>query len=266
LFARLYAAQPEGTFHLSTTMYARHRQEVLQAIRERLKQGQPCRVVSTSLVEAGVDLDFDAVFREAAGLDSILQAAGRCNREGNRLAAESPVTVFTGTEDRPPPVIRQNIDAYRQIERRVEDLAGLDAVRAYFEQLYYDRGPERLDEKGILARSNQGASAASFPFADLDRDFTLIDNSAQRTVYVLHRAPELEKRLRHDEKRSRELFRALQPYAVSLYQNDFAALDALGAIMRPDRDDPNVLILYKKYYHEQTGVILSPEGGQADFA
>jgi CRISPR-associated endonuclease/helicase Cas3 len=259
LFARLYAAQPEGTFHLSTTMYARHRQEVLQAIRERLKQGQPCRVVSTSLVEAGVDLDFDAVFREAAGLDSILQAAGRCNREGNRLAAESPVTVFTGAEDRPPPVIRQNIDAYRQIERRVDDLAGLDAVRAYFEQLYYDRGPERLDEKGILALSNKGAGEASFPFADLDRDFKLIENSAQRTVYVLHRAPELDKRLR-DGERSRELFRALQPYAVSLYQNDFAALDALGAV---EVLDESVMLLYALYYDGQTGVILSPEGGQA---
>ena len=84
---RIFERLPqEGSFHLSTLMIPVQRQKILEEIRERLKAGLPCRVVSTSLIEAGVDVDFPAVYREMAGLDSILQAAGRCNREGKRPA------------------------------------------------------------------------------------------------------------------------------------------------------------------------------------
>ena len=87
----------EGSYHLSTLMYPAHRQRVLNEIRQRLKEGAVCRVLSTSLIEAGVDVDFPTVYREMAGLDSILQAAGRCNREGRRSSAESIVaTVYKG--------------------------------------------------------------------------------------------------------------------------------------------------------------------------
>ena len=87
--------EDEGTYHLSTNLYPVHREQVLEEIRARLKDGKPCRVISTSLVEAGVDLDFPCVYREINGLDSIVQAAGRCNREGRRSAEESVVHVFS---------------------------------------------------------------------------------------------------------------------------------------------------------------------------
>lgn len=81
LYSRL---EGDGNYHLSTRMTPRHRKRVLAEIRQRLKDKLPCRVVSTSLVEAGVDVDFPSVYRETAGMDSIVQAAGRCNREGKR--------------------------------------------------------------------------------------------------------------------------------------------------------------------------------------
>ena len=84
----------EGCFHLSTLMTPKHRRAVLKEIRECLKNKRPCRVVSTSLIEAGVDVDFPFVFREEAGLDAMLQAAGRCNREGKNSAEESKVYLF----------------------------------------------------------------------------------------------------------------------------------------------------------------------------
>ena len=76
-------------------MTPEHRSVVLKEVKERLRNGYPCRVVSTSLLEAGVDVDFPQVWREKAGLDSILQAAGRCNREGKRMAKESKVVLFS---------------------------------------------------------------------------------------------------------------------------------------------------------------------------
>jgi CRISPR-associated endonuclease/helicase Cas3 len=258
LFGRLYQAMPEGAYHLSTTMIPAHRMRVLASVRKRLENKLPCRVVSTSLVEAGVDLDFETVYREQAGLDSIVQAAGRCNREGKRTSEASVVYVFTSAEHKPPRMIHPNIDAYRQVARQYDDLAGLDAIRAYFEQLLYNLGDERLDAKRIVPMFNENARAASFPFADVAQAFKLIDDSAQQTVYVLHEARELEDRLRAGE-RSRELFRALGAYGVSLYDQDVQALAALGAI---ERLDESVLLLFEKYYGEKMGVDLSPEGGQ----
>ena len=85
----------DGTFHLTTLMCAKHRSQKLDEIRGRLKNGEPCRVIATSLIEAGVDVDFPLVMRAEAGLDSIAQAAGRCNREGKRPSENSFVWIFT---------------------------------------------------------------------------------------------------------------------------------------------------------------------------
>ena len=111
-----------GARHLTTLMCARHRSEVLAEVRQMLKEGKPCRLVSTSLIEAGVDVDFPTVLRAEAGLDSIAQAAGRCNREGRRARDASEVLVFLpGNPDwAPPPELKQYAEKAREVLRQFE--------------------------------------------------------------------------------------------------------------------------------------------------
>ena len=125
----------EGNYHLSTLMYPAHRQAVLKNVRQRLKDGLPCRVVSTSLIEAGVDVDFPAVYREMAGLDSILQAAGRCNRNGMHHANQSIVTIFTG-ELPAPTLFRTNIGAAVEALAGGRDPGEPESVQRYFIPLH----------------------------------------------------------------------------------------------------------------------------------
>lgn len=110
----LYEALPEeGRFHLSTLMNAIDRERTIATIRERLDKKQCCRVISTSLIEAGVDVDFPTVYRELAGLDSILQAAGRCNREGKE-AARTASSTSTRPNTRFHPSCAQTLKAAAQ--------------------------------------------------------------------------------------------------------------------------------------------------------
>jgi CRISPR-associated endonuclease/helicase Cas3 len=214
------------------------------------------------MVEAGVDLDFNAVYREKAGLDSIVQAAGRCNREGKRKPDESVVTVFTSSEHTPPRMIRPNIDAYEQIVRRFDDLAAPETVKAYFEQLFYNRGDENLDAKGIIPMFTDGTASFSFGFADASDAMRLIDDRARQSVYVLHNEPELFERVMSGE-RSRELFRLLGQYEVSLYAHELKELSDIGAV---ERRDESVLLLFERYYDQRIGVTLSPQGGEGLFS
>jgi len=261
VFTQLNEIEPEGTFHLSTTMCPEHRSRILNEIRDRLtddKQKPPCRVVSTSLVEAGVNLDFPTVYREEAGLDSIIQAAGRCNRENNRSPEESIVYIFT-VEGRRAGIAQQaNIDAYKQIARRYQDLSAPETIYAYFEQLFYNKGDAALDQKNVLPRFNQGLSAFSFPFRAVAEEFRLIEQTTQ-DIYMLSSRFDLEQRLRNGE-RSRELFRAIGPYTISLYKSDVNALRELGQLELLDED---VRLMPGIFYDEDFGVSLLPKGGNA---
>ncbi|MCL2528417.1 MAG: CRISPR-associated helicase Cas3' [Defluviitaleaceae bacterium] len=264
LYTAIQKAEPDGTFHLSTTMYPGHRRSVLDTIRERLKAGFPCRVISTSLVEAGVDLDFVCVYRAQAGLDSIVQAAGRCNRENKRSQEESPVYIFESAEHKPPEMIKLNIATYGQISREYENLSDIGAVKAYFERLFDNLGPGKLDVKSIEERLNKGQKTISFPFKDIAEDFKLIEEASQTAIYVLHHAPELEARVRSGE-RSRELFRELGAYAVSLYEYELKWLLEVGAVWRECEKNASIWLLSRDYYDENMGVTLSPEGGMGLF-
>lgn len=257
LYETLCRAVPgrEGLFHLSTLMYPAHRQVCLARIRERLRQGKPCRVISTSLIEAGVNLDFPAVFREEAGLDSILQAAGRCNREGRRPPEESLVTLFR-RQEAPPPLLAIPLAAGQWVMERYEDFSTPQAVRAYFRELLGLKGQDAQDQEQILPRMDR----EFFPFAETARRFRIID-SAARTVYIpREEGVELAGRLRAGE-RSRELFRRLGRYGVSVYEGDFIALEKAGQLEL--LEDGSALLRDAGLYSDETGLDAKAGLGQA---
>ena len=254
IFTRLSG---EGNFHLSTLMYPAHRRAKLEEIRRRLKGGLPCRVISTSLIEAGVDVDFPAVFREEAGLDSILQAAGRCNREGKRPVLESIVTLFRG-EAAPPPLFQTAIGAGRKVLEQYDDIASQEAIQAYFHMFLELNGAEAQDKYGILSKIDEDW----FPFQSVAERFHMID-SPTRTVYIpLGAGAELVGRLRAGE-RSRALFRQLGQYGVSIYENHFAALDQAGDLER--LEDGSAILATLSLYSEETGLSLEADCGKGLF-
>ena len=247
----------DGVFHLSTLMHPNHRRRVLAEIRQRLKRGERCLVVSTSLIEAGVDVDFPQVFRELAGLDSILQAAGRCNREGKRLREESIVTVFEAPTA-PPPLFLTTIGAARVAMRAYPDLLAPDAIHLYFTELLKLKGENAQDVKGILPEISRGG----FPFQWVAEQFRMIDTDT-KTVYIpgADQAPLLEQ-LRMSW-RNRELLRKLAQYAVSIYPQHFEALNLAGNL--EVLDDQAAILTNPSLYSEQTGLSLQSDFGKALF-
>lgn len=254
----LYAAlPPDGSYCLTTLLCAADRRAQLDEIRERLKTGQPCRVVSTSLIEAGVDVDFPTAYRELAGLDSILQTAGRCNREGKRSASESMVFYFTLADSSVPQMIHANVSALRATIRRYNQIDTPDAIHFYFQELYGIQN--QLDKKGILDAFQSGIGGCLFPFAQVAERFQLIE-SPTRTVYLpIGDGAALCERLRLGFV-SRSVLRQLGIYSVACYKQQFDALNAAGALeVLPNGDailaDPDT------YYSHETGLSMDVETG-----
>ncbi|MDD6034443.1 MAG: CRISPR-associated helicase Cas3' [Oscillospiraceae bacterium] len=257
----LYKTLPrEGSYCLTTLLCPAHRARLLAEIRQRLRDGLPCRVVSTSLIEAGVDVDFPAVYREMAGLDSILQAAGRCNREGKRPLEQSPVYIFRLKGQRIPEMIQTNVSATESVLQHFEDPASPEAIEAYFRFLRKLRGSKALDEKGILDGFEHDMEGRVFPFAMAAERFRLIESPAV-TVYLPREEGEaLIARLREGG-RSRSLFRQLGRYGVPVYPDHLKRLQAAGAVQQLDEE---VWILTDlRCYDEHTGLTMDVETGAA---
>jgi len=235
-------AKERGARHLTTLMCAKHRSAVLENLKRDLKEEKPVRLVATSLIEAGVDVDFPVVYRATAGVDSIAQAAGRCNREGRHACGE--VYVFEPEEsegNKPPLEVAQFATAARSVMRRHDDPLTLEAVNAYFEEVYWLKDDE-LDAKGILKLIRERSDRFDFPFEDIDTKFRVIE-TPQVPVIVPYRGVDdrdhtldiLVKDLRYVE-RPGALTRRLQPYIVPVSSNTRNRLISAGAaeIIRGD--------------------------------
>ncbi|MDF9408147.1 CRISPR-associated helicase Cas3' [Pelotomaculum isophthalicicum JI] len=228
LFEKLLAKKPEGAYHLSARMCPAHRKVVLAEIRRALQDGKPCRVVSTQLIEAGVDVDFPVVYRAAAGIDSIAQAAGRCNREGRR--SRGRVIIFDPEPHGMPQKGRFSEVAFltrsaaRHLHELNDDLLSLEAIEYYFNHLF-DIERDNLDAGDILKMIKDSKDDLSFPFAKIAQKFQLIDNATVSVVvpWDNHAEELMENAARHPFPASQ--VRSLQPYTVQVYQHELAALE-----------------------------------------
>ena len=221
----------DGTFHLTTLMCAKHRSQKLDEIRGRLKNGEPCRVIATSLIEAGVDVDFPLVMRAEAGLDSVAQAAGRCNREGKRPSENSFVWIFA-PEDKwqaPPELATQAAVMRLTADSFSDDLLSTQAVAAYFAELYQLKGNE-LDNKKILKMHNDTGQSLDFPFQTIADKFRMIESHMQPLIIPFDgEAENLISSLHHADHIG-GLLRKLQPYTVQIPEKALAALYKAGRI------------------------------------
>lgn len=209
----LYKLMPEGTIHLSALMCGAHRSEVIAKIKERLRDGIPTRVISTQLVEAGVDIDFPVVYRAIAGLDSIAQAAGRCNREGK--LREGQLFVFVPPSKTPPGHLRQAAEiGSRMLSGRPEDPFSQELFEQFFKELFWLKG-DTLDKHGIL-KDLTADNQLRFSFRTAASKFKIIDESGQATVLVRHREGEklIGQLIRNGPERW--LMRKLQRYVVNV--------------------------------------------------
>lgn len=225
-------ADEAGARHLTTLMCAKHRRRVLAEIRADLKAGRPCRLVATSLIEAGVDVDFRTVLRAEAGLDSIAQAAGRCNREGRYAPAESEVLIFSteSPDGAPPPELAQ----FAQVARRIlhlhrDEPLAQGAIKAYFMELYWQKGANELDAAnllGVLADSR----IDSLPFEFLAAKFRMIESTQLPVIIPFDDAARAALRDLEYAEGCAAIARRLQPYLVQLPHAGYQALRKAGAI------------------------------------
>lgn len=250
--------EPESRFCLTTLLCPAHRKQLLKEIRRRLAEGLPCRVVATSLIEAGVDVDFPAVWREETGLDSILHTAGRCNREGKRPIPDSIVTVFRLEGTSPHSSIRHNVDASRSVLARFPDPAVPEAIEGYFSFLRELKGDQAQDVKDVIGAFRQGIQGNQFPFSSVAEKFHLIDSPTVTVYLPVSEGQALVERLRPGA-HSRSLYRKLGQYGVNVYQDHLKKLLAAGAVQPVG--DGSYYLTDTSLYSSETGLALDVETG-----
>ncbi len=225
----LYTRLPQDgiTIHLSKMMCPAHIREQISRLKKALKSPDEriVRVVSTQLIEAGIDIDFPIVYRQEAGLDSILQAAGRCNREGKLPTGTTYVFSLTKEHALPPGHLARTADACKRLHISPEkDCFAPGLMKEYFIQLYsrtksFDEGPEH--ETDLIKRLLYRPEAMSF--ASAAQKFSLISDNSINVIVNWDRSPELIRELRENGA-SKALLTRLSQYSVAVRKTDFDRL------------------------------------------
>lgn len=246
--AELFQLLPqEGRFHLSAAMCAAHRSDKLAVIRERLDNGKTCRLISTQLIEAGVDVDFPIAYRAHGPLDSIIQTAGRCNREG-LLPATGPVIVFN------PPSGGMPRGAYKTAAQITEGflneypdapLHQPETYQRYFARLYATLGPDSAkDDPVYLASKN-------FDFPAAAKTCQLIGDETRSVLVPYGSGRELIETIRHQQYLTADLARRCQSFTINIYESEFQEYRNTGVITPLVEDES--IFFWSSGYNDQLG-------------
>ena len=268
----------EGIFHLSTRMHPAHRDKILSQVRQRLHDGLSCHLVSTSLIEAGVDVDFPTVYRALAGIDSIVQCAGRCNREGKHSAEESIVHVFEAISDSGAPYnIPNDVQHKAELARNVmrwqqeysetagsNDYGSLAIIESYFAHLL--KQATSLDEKDVCRKLGKWGilrnGIPSIPFLEVAESFNFIEENTN-TVIIPDSSIASEIDLLREGKASRSSLRKIARFGVNVYENEIKELRSAGAV---ELVKENIyLLLDESLYRNDVGLDTSDAGGKGLF-
>lgn len=254
----LHALMPKGTYHLSASMCGVHRSDVISRIKERLMTYDEVRVISTQLVEAGVDVDFPVVYRAMAGLASVVQAAGRCNREG-MLDGLGRVVVFNPPEPSPIGDLRFGEDTLIDMLSSHKGQIDVDCAEIYPE--YYRRFFEKQNNCGTVFAELLDDPRNGFQFREAADKFQMIDSRGTCTIIVRWGESEkwINKLVAVGPKR--EIMRHLQRYTVSVPRRMAERWLADGGLA----EIHGILVQEaKNLYSEEYGLDLDWNGYSAD--
>lgn len=245
----LFDMMPKGAIHLSGLMCGEHRSQVIKEIKRKLNANESVRVVSTQLVEAGVDLDFPVVYRALAGLDSIAQAAGRCNREGK--LEKGRVIVFVPPDSAPKGMLSQAEQATISIWHGWNgDPLDHSLYSRYFEQ-YFNINKDKGDD--IIRLLTKDARSMCIQFRTAAERFRIIDDAGFQLLVSYNEESEMLLNTLRKDGPKRWLMRKLQRYSVTVYKNDLTKLCNIGVV---EEIHLGIYALSSsKTYSEKTGLL-----------
>lgn len=262
---------PENTYHLSASMCPSHRKDTLNRVKEELltNESSIVRLISTQLIEAGVDIDFPVVFRALAGLDSISQTAGRCNREGKDVSG-GRLIVFRAPTEPPAGILRlgkgitesllnssKSDNVFRGNDGSL-DLTSPAIYDTYF-RLFYSG--VQLDGAGVQnARAN-------LDFPEVAKRFRMIDNATYPVVVPYKDAYDKLDIVCAKFKPSRDDFRSLQPFIVQIYSHELQVLNNIGALgSMLEKAFFYLAPPYERLYDERFGLVISDKNLFPDYS
>jgi CRISPR-associated endonuclease/helicase Cas3 len=252
-------SEPGDCFHLSTWMCGAHRRTALKMIRQRLNRKQPCRVISTQLVEAGVDLDFPVVYRAEAGFDSIAQAAGRCNREG--LLDLGLTYVFEAEEKPPAGLLRAAAEAGKELCSKYRDPLTPEAIEAYFRLLYWIR-TYTWDKHKVMEKMgfDHQRCRALLQFREVADAFRMIEDDQIPVLIPCYKRAAILRDKLMDGSVAFVPQRELQPYLVSVRKEAMRQLNDRGFVT--EHESGVWLLLNRSIYSGNKG--LDPASTRLD--
>lgn len=250
---------PEGVYHLSNRMCGVHKMQVINHIKERLKarresgSNEPIRVISTTLIEAGVDIDFPVVFKAIAGIDSIAQAAGRCNREG--FLDVGKVWVFIPKDWEKFAAVKAFADRSREVikDNKDLDIIDLENVKYFFKRIKDHFGKcdaEKVFPLMVNQTNNQ------YDFQTISEKVKIIKNSGKTVIVDFdEKSSEMIKQLEEKNGVDFRLMRNLQGYIINVLQNTFSVLQANGLVKEVFAGS-DIYVLSVSAYDKKKGLVV----------